>query len=247
MKTLVIGDVHNLIDIIDAIVTKYGHLYDEIAIVGDYWDSFGDNLKITLRTTLWLKDKIKDPKFKLILGNHCLHYRYFRNQFIRGTGYSRNKADLINNNMIREEWDKLLFFYETQGFIISHAGIGEHLAHPILGLDKKYLKATLLGDSKNLLPHGIVSPFFTVGAARGGWEGTKGGITWLDWEQEFQPIEGMNQIVGHSHGETIRYKNYNGSINVNVDCLPYYVLEIDCGKLKEIKLNFEGIDDIPVR
>jgi hypothetical protein len=31
-----------------------------------------------------------------------------------------------------------------------------------------------------------------------------GGITWLDWTTEFQPVPGLHQIVGHTPGEFTR-------------------------------------------
>lgn len=235
MKTLVIGDIHDKVDLVDAIVNQYGANYDEIVCTGDYFDDFGNGAVFAKKTALWLKEKLNDPKFKLIFGNHDLHYKFFRNHQIRGSGYSRNKADIINEVLKHEDWGKLLFFYETQGFFISHAGIGQHMAHAIEGFSRRYLKSVLYEDYYNALPNGVYSNIFGVGHARGGPQ-ERGGITWQDWS-ELEPIDGISQIVGHTHSDTIRYKNYDGSVNVNVDCLPNFVLEIDDGKLKEIKIT----------
>lgn len=238
MKSLIIGDIHDLVDLIQIFLKKYEKNYDEIIFVGDYFDSFGNGPKMAEKTAYWLKESLTHPNRKHIFGNHDLHYKFWRNHFIRGSGYSRNKADVINKIMENEDWKKLLFFYETQGFLISHAGISKHLAHPIFGLDTKYLKCSIEGDYKNMLPAGLSSPFLSPGEARGGWQGTIGGITWLDWNLEFKPIRGVNQICGHSWHENIQYKNYDESINVCIDTLPHSLLEIDNGKLKEIKLKF---------
>ena len=235
MKSLVIGDVHDQTYIVDAIVNQYGSNYEEIIITGDYFDSFGNGAVFAKRTALWLKEKLNDDKFKLIWGNHDLGYRFPRNHQISCSGYSRNKSDEINSILKNEDWGKLLFFYETQGFFISHAGLGQHMAHSIDGFSRRYLKAVLYEDYYNALPSGVYSQMFGVGHARGGPQ-DRGGITWQDWNQEFSPIDGLSQIVGHTHSDRIQYKNYGGSINVNVDCLPNYVLEIDNGKLKEIKI-----------
>lgn len=237
MKSLIIGDVHNLTNLVDEIVNNFGSRYDEIVIVGDYFDSFGDNLELTQQTALWLKARIDEKKIKLIIGNHDIHYFAFRNLGVRGSGYSRNKADVINRILKIEDWRELLFFYKTQGFVISHAGIGQHLFHPLNGLDLDVFQVKCREAWYNLL-HGEVSEIFNVGKARGGWL-PKGGITWQDWDMEFSPVKDLNQICGHTHNKTIRYKNYDGSVNVCVDCLPHYVLEIDDGKLKEIKLRIE--------
>jgi hypothetical protein len=40
-------------------------------------------------------------------------------------------------------------------------------------------------------------PFFGCGRSRGG-SFAKGGITWQDFDTDFVPIEGVNQIVGHT-------------------------------------------------
>jgi len=40
-------------------------------------------------------------------------------------------------------------------------------------------------------------PWVAPGHARGGLEKI-GGVTWLDWEREFEPIAGLNQVVGHT-------------------------------------------------
>ena len=236
MKTLVIGDIHDKVDLVDAIVNQYGANYDEIVCTGDYFDDFGNGAVFAKKTALWLKEKLNDPKFKLIFGNHDLHYKFFRNQQIRGSGYSRNKADAINEVMRNEDWGKLLFFYETQGFFISHAGLGQHMAHAIEGFSRRYLKAVLYEDYYNALVDGMYSQMFGVGKARGGPQ-EKGGITWQDFDQEFLPIDGLNQICGHTWHATPQYKNYGGSVNAGIDCLPNFVLEIDDGKLKEIKIS----------
>jgi hypothetical protein len=123
-----------------------------------------------------------------------------------------------------EDWKKLLPFYISQNFIFSHAGFHQSL-FPVTGFDEKYF-LELFRDTRSSL--------FNIGISRGG-VSEHGGIYWQDWG-EFGPIEPFNQIVGHTHNKSIQYKNYNSSVNVNVDCLPYYILSIEDGKLQEIKL-----------
>ena len=43
--------------------------------------------------------------------------------------------------------------------------------------------------------------FYRAGHARYG-DQKLGGIVWLDWDLEFKPIEGLNQIVGHTTSKT---------------------------------------------
>ena len=48
-----------------------------------------------------------------------------------------------------------------------------------------------------------------------------GGLYWNDFNSEFEPIEGVKQVFGHTH-----YR-YNGALktngdNYNIDCLPQF-------------------------
>ena len=43
-------------------------------------------------------------------------------------------------------------------------------------------------------------PLIGCGYARHG-DAPVGGLTWLDWAEEFAPIPGIHQIVGHSKGD----------------------------------------------
>jgi len=47
------------------------------------------------------------------------------------------------------------------------------------------------------LRDGYMSPFVGAGRARGGRQ-EFGGVTWLDWTREFEPVSGVNQICGHT-------------------------------------------------
>jgi predicted phosphodiesterase len=235
MRTLIVGDVHNEIDLINIILKNNDYKYDEIVFLGDYFDSYFGNVEHAERTAYWLKEKLSNSKYVFIWGNHDVHYRFFRNKYIQGSGYSRNKADAINKIMKTEDWNKLKFFYYSQNFLFSHAGINENMLHPLNGFDLTYLDKICRENYCNNLVSGEHSAIFSPGIGRGGFL-KKGGITWQDWDVEFIPIRNLNQIVGHSHSDNLRYKCYNNSININVDCLPNYLLEIDNGKLKEIKL-----------
>lgn len=44
---------------------------------------------------------------------------------------------------------------------------------------------------------------FKAGSARGGPEPV-GGVTWCDWDQEFEPTPGLHQIVGHTPASSVR-------------------------------------------
>jgi hypothetical protein len=60
--------------------------------------------------------------------------------------------------------------------------------------------------------------FYYAGRSRGGPK-KGGGIVWLDFKQEFQPIEGLKQIVGHTYHKNGRVNPHHLDGNVNpADC-----------------------------
>ncbi len=75
-----------------------------------------------------------------------------------------------------------------EGWLISHAGV-----HP--SFMKGIMKAA--SDALAGLKEGRMSDLVGAGAARGGYQAW-GGVTWLDWNREFEPIPKVNQICGHT-------------------------------------------------
>ena len=125
------------------------------------------------------------------------------------------------------------------------AGFHSGLLHLTKGFDKKWVdiqihsEINLISDSTKLGEGSLIYPmlnYFGIGTARGGTL-KKGGLLWQDWFEEFEPIEGLNQIVGHTHSERIHYKNTDNSINVNVDCFPKFIISIVDGKITEIPVE----------
>jgi hypothetical protein len=64
-------------------------------------------------------------------------------------------------------------------------------------------------DALKDVSNNISNNWFEAGFARGGFYKI-GGIIWLDWRREFEPVPGLNQIVGHTEMEFPEQKiNYN--------------------------------------
>ena len=65
-----------------------------------------------------------------------------------------------------------------------------------------------------------------------------GGITWQDFREEFEPIDGLKQLVGHSRRKKIEGHPLEGTINLeecdnlNIDCGLFEYLIISNGKLQ---------------
>ena len=101
MRTLVIPDIHNRIvsaqKLIDTIAC------DKIILLGDYFDSFGDNYQNANATAEWVRDfVIPDPKIVALLGNHDTHYFWPWNDYFKCSGYTDAKKDAIQRILNRE-------------------------------------------------------------------------------------------------------------------------------------------------
>ena len=194
MKTLVIGDLHHKVKWVEKCIKEIKP--DLTVFLGDYFDSFGDNPEITSETAKWLKESLETPKRVHLMGNHDMPYRFPMNFHLWCTGFTHEKALVINEIISRASWNKMMSFHWIDGWLLSHAGINHNFLHPLKGFDlgelRKFEQESLLkcnAESNN--------PLFGCGYSRGG-NYRCGGITWQDFDVDFVPIENVNQIVGHT-------------------------------------------------
>lgn len=232
-RLLCFGDIHLKHELVENILLEIEQDYDVILFLGDYFDDHNKTLQDTENTAKWLKESIYKENRIYLYGNHDFHYRFFKNNFVKGSGFSRNKADIINKIIDKNDWNKLLFYYVDQGYIFSHAGFSRNLLHPIKGFDVNFINQKISQDLHQTL-NGDPSIMFGIGKARNGFN-EKGGILWQDWVYEFEPIKEYPQIVGHTHFDNITYKK--GFKDINIDAFPNYILEIVDGIPNEIKIE----------
>jgi hypothetical protein len=148
---------------------------------------------------------VSNPNNILIAGNHDVHYKYPYRVF-RCSGYEDWKYYIINDIVNQNIWNKLKWYYILDDkWLLTHAGLHRnHLPEEINMLNGKeqltaigeYLDNSIirgLRDAANNKESWILS----AGKSRGGFQ-KFGGITWVDWNSEFIPTEGLHQIVGHS-------------------------------------------------
>ena len=195
MRSIVISDLHQR----SAWVEPYlaSQTYDEVIFIGDYFDDLHDTPDDALRTAQWLKESLTKPQRIHLLGNHDIWYGY-------GCSYAycsdntAAKKEAIDTVLAPSDWEKIALCHYSQRFLFSHAGIHERwFSHSIHGVTVDYIKK-VCGMGQHLLM-GNPDPIFMAGRARGGGYGrSPGGITWLDYNREFKPIDGLNQIVGHT-------------------------------------------------
>jgi predicted phosphodiesterase len=203
--TLILPDLHLKVEQADKIIKHVGA--DKIICVGDVFDDFGDNPESVRNAAEWFVDFVNNPNHIFLVGNHEQHYAYSYRTF-QCSGYEQWKYFLINDIVPRSVWDKLKWFHFLDGrWLLCHGGL-----HKLNVPDsiKKFRqdRPKFVAELTGWLDHEIIQGFqagangqgswvFNAGRARWGQQRV-GGITWCDFEREFYPLRGINQIVGHT-------------------------------------------------
>jgi len=224
MKYLVIGDIHGKIDHVETLLQEDFSLHHKI-FVGDYADSFTHGRKKQKKVLSALVHAVKTREdVTCLLGNH--EWSYLK-EGMQCSGYSGSFHRSIS---IRYPELRTLFkkhFYIPDIALITHAGATGELFSSL-----EDVEAAIESDSDRL---------YNIGRSRGGTSDT-GGIFWCDFWREFQEIQGLVQIVGHSSARP-RGSNTPGIIKMNncynVDCLDrvFEVLEIDTERNPPMKVK----------
>lgn len=213
MKYTFVGDIHGKYELIEMALEKDG----QIIFVGDFLDSFDRSIDDQEKCIQLVLDAIEKGKARSILGNHELNYIAPRKH--RCSGYS-----LDTDSMLMPYKNSILYNFDPYlklpgNWLVTHAGLDVSMMEQLDSLDNMY---DWVCD--------VESAAHWVGYARGGFKPC-GGIFWCDFNLEFEPIEGLNQIFGHSSfkGYNIRHKKGKKSYNYNIDCLDKKVefLELD--------------------
>lgn len=230
MKSLIIPDIHTKWQKADSIVKKYKDV-DEIVLLGDYFDDFGDSPKLNGRTAQWLKEEVLyNDKVTAILGNHEFNYLYNKSPY-QCSGYSSSKKWKINQIMTSKDWYQLKPYYIAQGWYCTHAGITAPLCiHPVKGWDPEYFEK-MIDKAMSGIPTGLITKEFSAGQYRGGVH-AYGGINWCHFPNEFQAINGVKQVFGHTPGKEPR--QHLNTDNWCLDTHLHHVGLIEDGELKVI-------------
>ena len=204
--TLIIPDIHLKWERAEKIISAVGA--DEVIFLGDYFDDFGDNPEMVRETVSWLSGSVAKPNRIHLFGNHDQHYAYPYRTF-QCSGYEQWKYFIIHDSIDPKLWDELKWFHFLDGqWLLSHGGL--HTLNVPDGIKKtrKEGRPKLVGELTKFLTDAIRKGFqdgannqgswvFNAGRARWGQQRV-GGITWCDFEREFKPFRGINQIVGHT-------------------------------------------------
>jgi hypothetical protein len=193
---MVVGDIHQAanLDAVENAIAREAP--DRIVFLGDYFDQWDDHPDDARRTANWLKRSLGEPNRIHLWGNHDLAYAFPDNLLARCPGYSVSKRLAIDDVLGRSDWARLQLTYWTDSSsLISHAGWSAHHAPPPTAALRPYLdeqEAEAWAAFRLDHPHWV----WSVGANRGGIF-KSGGLLWCDID-EFEPIEGIDQLFGHT-------------------------------------------------
>ena len=227
MKTLVISDVHNKIEIVQKILDKESSV-DEVIFLGDWFDDFEDTISDVSCVANFLNSIYQEKSFKFVWGNHDLYYPPFRNFHLCSAGFSADKQICIEANIDPKVWESFNFCYTSQNFLFSHAGITSknNYLFEKNKFNKEKFDDLILQAERHLYTK--QSHFlFRAGYSRGGMLHV-GGITWCDFYKDFEPYENLNQIFGHTIVNEPSFVYDSNSINLCLDTnLKHYAIVND--------------------
>jgi len=247
MKTIIISDLHNRVSWVEkALASSSLQPYDKVIFLGDYFDNYNDTKKAAEKTALWLKQSLQQPNRIHLIGTHDLFYMYPHNEFLMVSGNSKSKARVISKVLDFNDIKKLYMFAFEQQFLISHAGVHTLLINDFIKRNNIAINKT---DVNDLITH-VIEPattkalFYAVkgqmdawidaGYSRRGFQPV-GGIIWLDWNTEFEPVPHINQIVGHTEIIIPDIKFDPVSVNFNIDTKNKHIGIIENGLFSVIE------------
>jgi predicted phosphodiesterase len=231
--TLVIPDIHNDIDTLEKILDEYKDIRQKVSL-GDWFDSFNEGPFQVIKTAHAYRRFVRDENNTVLFGNHDIQYAYPNIMGLKCSGFSMEKQDTLQNMITREVWEKVLFHVRIGKWILTHAGIHPNFANAITGLSDPQYLIDYEASVRSFLDRGDMHCWVGAGRSRGG-PYPFGGVTWLDF-REFEPVSGVNQLVGHTHsryGEVRQKVHDDGtSINYCIDTGLKHVAVIENQKIK---------------
>jgi hypothetical protein len=224
MKTLVVPDIHNKVNIVEKILSKESNA-NEVIFLGDWFDDFNDTTNDACNVCDFIKSINDDTKMIFLWGNHDMYYHPNRSFHVVGKGHSHEKQMMINRIMNNDDWSKFKFYHFSQNFLFSHAGITSKNSWLF---NKSSFDLNLFDQIINQADEAFKNKenhfMFRAGYSRGGMLPV-GGITWCDFHKDFEPYNNLNQIFGHTIVEKPSYVYAENSINLCLDTnLQHYAI-----------------------
>jgi hypothetical protein len=233
-KIVVFSDVHNEINKTKKIIEKESADYN--ICLGDWFDSFtlDDTYHYRLTAEYLVNEFLPKENNITLFGNHDLHY-FFKSQYTMCSGFERRKHEAISEIINYSFVDKFKWYIWIDSYLCTHAGLHRNWIDPkcnnnkdidnFLQKESKRADKALIGQKEHW--------FYEAGRSRGG-RNRQGGIVWLDFNDEFECKNGLNQIVGHTpqrNGTCTVLTNSENSDNMCIDCFQNQYLVIQDEKI----------------
>ncbi len=188
---------------------------DLIVFLGDYFDAHRHAKDRTslASTCEWLNSTRNRLGIRAVflLGNHDVQYleakpacdRHRTPRHLRykcGSAYSHSAAKRIAHDLSPDFWNDARLFVYVNGWLLSHAGVARSFWPDTSDLQTSLDSLELEASRAISTTHAILAPphpLLQAGRVRGG-DASVGGITWLDWDEEFVDVLPIPQIVGHT-------------------------------------------------
>ena len=234
-KIVVFSDVHNEVFKTKKIIDH--EKADWNVCLGDWFDSFEyDNTRHYKVAAEYIVNEFLCKENNVTLfGNHDLHY-FFKNEHTMCSGFERRKHAAIWEVIPNFSFvDKFKWHLWIDDYLCTHAGLHPNFIDPACK-NNDDINNFLVKESKradDALVARMEHWFYSAGRTRGGKQ-RQGGIVWLDFNDEFECVEGLNQIVGHTnqrHGTCSVLINAENSDNMCIDCFQNQYLVIQNGQI----------------
>lgn len=231
-RVLIIPDLHQHVGRAISAIEKSPE-FDYIVFLGDYFDCFEEpDNKCTYsvaKTCEWLSSIKKEYEEKAIflVGNHDLSYmesfnsnsNFIKNKQLYHTcsGFTRNKAKLINKYLDKSFFDGLRLCVKLHSFIAVHAGFTYYHFKPFFDELENIKELSEQWDkNKWNIKYDRKFKFSEPGMDNGGDFGI-GSPLWVRW-WHIQPLDTVDLIVGHTPVENARFKKgVDDKIVCNID------------------------------
>lgn len=199
-KIVVFSDWHQESDKLRKILKAESDA-DAFLDLGDEFDSFDYDSDYDVQKAAELRQEMLwNDKFTVLWGNHTVSYAFEDNKYTKCSGYQPRKQRVINKVLGAEDYTKFKWFCWVDSYLCSHAGINTYFLPPNIKITKKGITDWLTKQSNDAnikISTGQSHWFYRAGYSRGG-DQKVGGLVWQDFDTEFEPIEGIKQLLGHS-------------------------------------------------
>lgn len=229
-KVLIVADSHQRMSYVDAVINKEGD-FDHCVLLGDEFDNFyppdGQLIYNMKETCNWINSKLGDNRFIWLLANHTLAYLASytpklippKSSFYSCSGWTRDKAKDFNRYINTEWFKKLELCCKVGDFYCVHGGFSYRQFKPFMSEAENIQNLYDEWEKDKLTFHH--KPFHWinfVGPSRYGMDEYSSPI-WLDFYDEFVPLDETQIICGHTNSRNNPYckKNANGLENWCID------------------------------